>query len=213
MAEAELLNVEKRQALGKNRVKRLRQAGAIPAVLYGHGQEAVSLQLSADDFAAAMRHGARVLNLRGAVNQQALIREVQWDTWGQEVLHIDFTRVSAHEKVSIEVAIELRGEAPGIKEGGIVEQVIHSLELECEATSIPESIEVNVNHLNLGESISVKDLELPKGATVLGDPEQTAVQCIEPVETPEEAEEEGVGGEAEPEVIGRAKEDEEEAGE
>jgi large subunit ribosomal protein L25 len=210
MAEVEILNVEKRQALGKHQVRRLRQSGTIPAVLYGHGEESVSLQLAADDFATALRHGARVVKLQGAVTQQALIRDVQWDTWGQETLHVDFTRISAHEKVVVEVPVELRGEAPGVKQGGIVEQVLHSLEFECEATVVPERIDVNINSLELGDSVAVKDLELPRGATVTGELEQTVVHCIEPAEEPEEGEE--AAGEAEPEVIGRAKEEEEEEG-
>jgi len=204
---AEVLNVHLRDSRGKRNARRLRQAGMIPAVLYGHGEETVALAVPAEQLDAAVRHGSRLVNLVGDVQQQAFVRELQWDTWGAHVLHADFTRISAHEKVAIEVSVELRGEAPGLKEGGIVEHLLHEIEIECEATAIPEKIQVNINQLNLGDSISAADLELPRGARLLSDREALVVQCVEPAAAEEEAE---VGEEAEPEVIGRKKEEEEE---
>jgi len=121
-------------------------------------------------------------------------------------LHVDFTRISAHEKVQVEVPVEMRGEAPGLKEGGVVEQLLHQVQLECEATAIPDKLQVNVNHLNVEESITVGQLEIPPGAVVHGDPDEVVVQCVVPLEVEEEeAPAEAV---AEPEVIGRKKEEE-----
>ena len=98
---AEVLNVQLRETRGKRNARRDRLAGQLPAVLYGHGKETLSLLLSADEFQAAMRHGARLVKLTGAVEEQAFIRQLQWDTWGTHVLHVDFTRVSEHEKVRV----------------------------------------------------------------------------------------------------------------
>lgn len=207
MAEVLALNVQVRQTRGKRNARRLRQAGMVPAVLYGHGEEAISLSVPAEELDMAIHHGSRIFELVGDVKQQAFVRDVQWDTWGTHVLHADFTRVSAHEKVVVEVPIELRGEAPGLKEGGIVEHVLHQVEIECEATAIPEKIQVNINHLNLDDTVLASDLELPSGVTLLVDAETVIVHCTTPAAEVEEVEGEG---EAEPEVIGRKKEEGEE---
>ena len=110
----EVLEVQIRDSRGTRNARRLRQAGSVPAVLYGHGQETVNLSVSSEQFVAAIRHGSRVVALAGAVDQTALIRDVQWDTFGIEVLHVDFARVSASELVTTMVQVELRGEAPGV---------------------------------------------------------------------------------------------------
>lgn len=206
---SETLEVESRELRGKRNNRRLRESGKIPAVLYGHGQDPVSLAVPAERFDAMVRHGSRMVALSGAVNESAFIRECQWDVWGNHVVHVDFTRISAHEKVQVQVSVELRGEAPGLKDGGVVKQLIHELELECEAASIPEKLTVSINELELNGSITVAQLELPAGAKPLVDLAQDVVQCVEAVE---EVEEELEGGEVEPEVIGRKKDDEEESG-
>jgi len=202
------LNVQLRETRGKRHARRLRNAGRVPAVLYGHGEKSVSLSVSTEELDGVVRHGTRLVNLVGAIRQQAFVRELQWDTWETHVLHVDFTRISAHEKVEVQVAVELRGEAPGVKEGGVVEQLLHSVPIECEATAIPEKLEVNVNHLNLGDSVTVRALEIPDTAKVLGDADAVVVHCIQPTVAPEELEAEAE--EAEPEVIGRKPEAERE---
>jgi large subunit ribosomal protein L25 len=200
---AELLNVQPRGTLGKRNNRRLRASGSIPAVLYGHGEQTVCLAVPAHDLEAAVRHGSRVVTLSGAVNEQAFIRELQWDTWGMNVLHVDFTRISAHERVEVEVALELRGEAPGLKVGGVLEQLLHEIELECEATEIPEKLSVNVNSLKLDGSITAGQLELPRTATIRCPPETVIVQCVAPAVVPEEEVAVEEAAEVEPEVIGR----------
>lgn len=199
----ETLHVESRQAHGTRNARRLRRAGKIPAVLYGHGQETISLAVSAEELEAVLRHGARLVRLTGAVEEQAFIRELQWDTWGSHVLHVDFTRVSEHERVRVEVPLELRGEAPGVKAGGVIKHALHQVEIECEATAIPEKLYVNINQLQLGQQITVGQLDLPPTVKVLADPEELVVECHEPVEVAEEV---AAPAEGEPEVIGRKKE-------
>jgi len=205
----ELLNVQRRESVGKRNSRRVRSAGGIPAVLYGHGRETVSLSVPAHDLEAAVRHGSRLVALSGAVNEQAFIRELQWDAWGMNILHVDFARVSAHEMVEVEVPVELRGEAPGHREGGVVEQLLHEIELECEVTDVPEKLYVNINNLNLHGSITAAELALPPTATIRCEPDAVVVQCVEPVAVTEE-EEIAPAEEAEPEVIGRRAEAEEE---
>jgi large subunit ribosomal protein L25 len=166
------------------------------------------LAVAADQFQAALRRGSRLVELTGAVSESAFIRELQWDTYGTHVLHVDFTRVSAHELVKVQVMVELRGEAPGVKAGGVVEQLVHHVDIECPAGSIPDKLYVNINHLKLTETITLATLELPEKAQLFGDPEAIVVQCVVPTEWPEEAAGEAVPGE--PEVIGAKKEEEEE---
>lgn len=203
------LAVNSRDFQGKHRNRRLRQAGQIPGVLYGHGLECVSLSVVADELTAAIRHGSRLVSLTGAVNESAFIRDLQWNTWGTEIIHVDFTRVSEHEIVEVRVPVELRGEAPGVREGGAIVQHVHEVELACPASVIPEKLAVNINHLALNQSILLSGLSLPQGASILADDlEDVVVECVVPQEQSEEAEAEA--GPGEPEVIG-AKEKEEES--
>ncbi len=202
---SETLEVESRELRGKRNNRRLRAGGKIPAVLYGHGQESVSLAVPAEKFDTMVRHGSRMVTLSGAVNESAFIRECQWDTWGDHVVHVDFTRISAHEKVQVQVVVELRGEAPGLRAGGVLKQLIHHIEVECEAGNIPEKLSLSVNELELNGSITVAQLALPSGAAALVEPGKAIVQCVEVVEEPDE---EADAGEVEPEIIGRKKDDE-----
>ena len=205
------LAVQSRDTQGKHRNRRLRQSGKIPGVLYGHGLECVSLSVAADVLTAAIRHGSRLVSLTGAVNESAFIRDLQWDTWGTHIVHVDFTRISEHEIVEVRVPVELRGESPGVREGGVVVQHIHEVEIACPASVIPERLAVNINHLMIEQSILLGSIELPEGAKILsGDLEEAVVECIIPKEMPEEGAAEAVPGE--PEVIG-AKETEEEESE
>ena len=134
------LAVEPRDTQGKHDNRRLRQSGKIPGILYGHGLEYVPLAVAADALTAAIRHGSRLVSLTGAVNESAFIRDLQWDTWGTHIIHVDFTRISEHEIVEVRVPVELRGEAPGVREGGVVVQHVHEVEIACPASVIPEKL-------------------------------------------------------------------------
>ena len=202
--------VAKRQQLGTLASRKLRRIGQVPAVLYGHGEESVSLSIPADQVHLAIRHHAHVVDLAGDVAGTALLKSVQWDTFGQHVLHLDLIRVDKSEKVHTTVEVVLHGEAPGLTEGGVIKHIIHSLEIECPVQDIPESIEVKVNDLHLDGEIRVKDLRLAPNVKVLADDELVLVQCTArgPEAPLEGGPAPGAGG-AEPEVIGRAaKEDE-----
>lgn len=205
----EELSVAIRQDQGKKRNRRLRESGRVPAILYGHGEKNVCLSVPADELDALVHHGARMVQLTGELNESAFVRSLQWDTWGTAILHVDFTRISAGEKVELEVPIELRGEAPGVKEGGVIEHLLHQVAIECPAGSIPERLEVSINELGLGQSIVAGDLVLPEGASLVHGADEVVVQCSEPVEVSEESAEAAPG---EPEVIGAKKEQGEEEG-
>jgi large subunit ribosomal protein L25 len=204
---AETLEVKLRDSLGTRNTRRMRRSGAVPVVLYGHGQPNVCLTVSAEQLEAALRHGSRLVHLTGAVTERAFLRDLQWDTYGLHPLHVDLTRVSEHEKVKVTVPVELRGEAPGVRAGGVINHLIHELDIECEVTAIPEKLYVSINQLKLGDSITIAQMGIPAGVVVEGDVEEIVVECVEPAAEVEEAAAEAVPGE--PEVIGRKKEEEE----
>jgi len=205
---AEVLNVALRELFGKRRVRRLRAGGQIPAVLYGHGKESLSLSIPATEFSTAIRRGTRLVELTGGTTDTALIREVQWDPFGVEVLHADLVRVSADESIETPLSIELRGRAPGTTQGGVVELLAHEVVVECPVTAIPEKLELNINALELGESLTAAELVLPPGAKLVTAADQVLVQCIVPFseEKKDEAEAADI---IEPELIGRKEEEEE----
>lgn len=204
---SETLKVDIRESRGKRHARRLRQAGAIPAILYGHGEANLSLSIPLDQVKSAVRHGARVVDLDGAVKEKAFIRDLQWDTFGLEVLHLDLARVSADEKVEVEVVVELRGEAPGVKEGGVVSQLLHQVDVESLVTAIPDKLSLSINGLGLDQTLTVADIQPPPGTTILTPGETIVVQCVVP-KVEEEAAPLAEG--AEPELIGRKAGEEEE---
>jgi large subunit ribosomal protein L25 len=203
MAEATVLKAKERTERGTRAVTRLRKHGRLPAVVYGHQQTPVSLTISDEDIRSVIRHGIRVVDLElEGKTEKCLIREVQWDAIGKDVLHVDFTRVSADERIRITVPLQIRGTAPGVTAGGILQQSLHTLEIECLALSVPDVIRVNVGELQIEQALHVREITLPPGVKALGDPEAVVVQVIKPVEeaaAPAEVAE----GPAEPEVIGR----------
>jgi large subunit ribosomal protein L25 len=204
---AEVFNVSKRSEVGKRANKRLRSGGQIPVILYGHGQASVSLAVKREDVDSALRHGGKVVNLQGDVTEEALIREVQWDAFGMEVLHLDLIRVSLTEKVEVTIAVHLRGEAAGVKAGGMLNQVLHEVTINCSVASIPEHLDLNIAALEIGGALHASDIPLPEGAELVTDPADIVVNCNAPA-----AEEEEVpGGIAiEPELIGKDKEEDDE---
>ncbi len=207
---SDTVEVSLRTGKGSRESRRLRRQGLVPAILYGHGEKCVDLSATREAVEAAVRHGSRVVNLTGAVKTAALVRELQWDTYGIEPLHIDFLRVSASDRVRVKVPVHLKGECPGQKAGGVVNFVQHEVELECTADHVPEFVNANVAVLELGHAIKAKDLEL-HGARPAGDPEEVIVTCVLPGKKVDEA---AAGAAAEPEVIGRkaAEDGEAEAG-
>jgi large subunit ribosomal protein L25 len=214
MAETVVLVGEKREGRGTRGARRLRAGGRVPGVLYGHKEATVPVSLDGETLTAAIRHGTRVVELKlDGAGQQALIREVQWDHLGKDLLHVDFLRVSRDERIHVTVPVEIRGIAPGVTAGGVLDQPLHTLHVECLAIAVPDSIRVNVSELQIGSAIHVRELHLPEGVTVLDDPESVVLIVKTPQAAPEAAPAAPEAGAAEPEVIGRkATEEEEEKG-
>jgi large subunit ribosomal protein L25 len=214
MAESVVLATEPRADHGTRAARKLRKSGKIPAVVYGHKEETLAVSLSGEELQRAIRHGTRVVDLRSGGNlQKALIREVQWDHLGKDVLHVDFTRVSADERIQVNVSIEIRGIAPGIAQGGVLDQPIHTVLVECPAIAVPDSIRVNVNELQMDGAIHVRDLTVPPDVKVLTDPDAIVVHVVAKQEEPAPAVAAAPveAGAAEPEIIGRKVAEEEEA--
>lgn len=194
---------------GSRASRRLRRQGFIPAVLYGHKEKVLNLKVRPGEVLAAIHAGHKLVDLKGEVNESALLKTVQWDSLGIDIVHVDFTRVSASEKVRTKVAVELRGDAPGLKEGGILKFITHELDIECPAAKIPEKIIVLVKDLHLGGEIIARDVKLPEGVTLAAHADDVIVSCAKAVAVSDEAL--AAPGPAEPELIRKEKAAEDEA--
>ncbi len=206
----DVLNVSVRNELGSGPVRRLRRAGRTPAILYGHGEANVNLSIPTSEIKAALRHGSKLVDLQGSLSEKALIRIVQWDCYGSDVLHVDLTRVSESERVEVTVSLELKGEAPGVKEGGMVDHHLFDVEIECPAGEIPDKLVASIKNLHLGQSLTLADVVLPPHVTLVTPIDTVVVSCQAQGSAGELEEEAAAGETEEPEVIGRKAEDDEE---
>ena len=208
------LKSEPRRALGTRAARKLRETGRVPVVIYGHDQPPEAVSLALHEVELALTHGAHMLRVDVAGDtRQYLIKDIQYDHLGHTPIHLDLTRVALDERVKVRVGIELRGIPRGVSEGGVLDRHMADLEVECLVTDIPETLHPIVTELGLGESLLVKDLKLPAGVAALADPEDrvatvSALMVAPEVEEVEEIKEE----EAEPEVIGRARKEDQTAG-
>lgn len=197
---AEVLDVEKREQVGSAATRRLRRDGRVPAVLYGHGEGNEHLSIPSAQVKTLLRHHSKTVELAGAVKDTALVSDVHWDPLGIEVLHLDLIRVNLKEQVQVTVPVHAHGEAAGLREGGMLIENVHEVDIRCPAGSIPENLGLNVSELNLGASMTAADLELPEGVELV----TAADTVIAHVEQPrgEVAEAELADG-SEPEVISK----------
>lgn len=207
------INGKVRQTTGKKANRRVRADGWLPGIIYGHKQDPVAVLLPSNELYQALRKGAHVLtvNLESGT-EQVLVKEVQYDHLSQYMVHVDLTRVDLSERVKVMVQIILRGTPKGATEGGVLEQVLAEMEVECVVTQIPESVRVSVAELGIGQALHISDVPLPEGITATGDPETVVCLCrvLGEEPAPEAAAEAGEAGATEPEVIARGKVEEEE---
>jgi large subunit ribosomal protein L25 len=208
MSEYKLAATDRAEA-GKGAARRLRAAGRVPAVLYGHGSTPRPLSVDARELGHALRTdaGANVLlELRvGSARHLALAKEIQRHPVRGTFTHVDFLIVRRGEKVTVAVPVHLVGEAPGVREGGIADQDLYQLHVEAEVTAVPEAVEADVSGLAIGDVLRVGDLKAPAGATILDDPEAPVVSVVPPTVEPAAEEAEAVEGEpAEGEPEGEA---------
>ncbi len=202
------VTAQPRSELGSRANKRLRDKGFIPGVIYGHKEAVVPVTLPKKEVVGYLDKGAHVFDIAmGGKSEKVLVKEVQYDHLGQELLHVDFARVSLDERVEVTVPLELKGEPKGEAEGGVLQQIVSELEIECLVTDIPDAIRHNVSEMALGDVLHIKDLKLPAGAKALQD-EDLIVATVKEIAEEEPAE--AAEGSAEPEVIGRKAEEGEE---
>ena len=214
MATTATLTATPRAETGKGVARKLRAAGEVPAVIYGHNRAPQSLTLNARDLdrlLARISAANTVVELSlGAGTARTLIREIQRHPFKRQVLHVDFQELVAGETVTVKVPLVLVGTADGVRNGGgVLDQVLYSLEIESDPSSIPNHIDVDVSAVGVGESIHVRDLVLPQGITVLDDADASVLSvqitraAVEDAATAPAADTSG-----EPEVIRAKKEDE-----
>lgn len=207
------LKATKRDALGTHKVKRLREQGLIPAIIYGHGETPVAVAVANRDAEIVVHKGSRLLQLEiDGQNQHVLIKAVQYDNFGHELMHMDFARVRLDERVHVTVPIVLRGKPVAGEEAGVLQQITAAVAIECLVTAIPDDIRVSVAEMKVGDVIKAKELALPEGAKLLIDGE-ILICSVTIVTEVEEAVVAPVEGAAEPEVIREKKEEEEGEGE
>ncbi|HMD56674.1 MAG TPA: 50S ribosomal protein L25 [Solirubrobacteraceae bacterium] len=206
------LNVNSRSAEGSRAARRLRRSGRIPGVVYGGDGEAVGIDADARELRHALAGSGAVLDLSidGKKPTPVVLKEAQRDPLHGETTHVDLLRVNLNEEIQTTVPLELQGveDAPGVKEGGVLEQITRELNVQALPTAIPEAIVHDVGELAIGETILLSAVTPPAGVTFLDDLEETTVATLSPPRLQTQQEEEI---EAETELVGEAGEQEETA--
>ncbi len=198
MASPFPLIAETREKLGTRTTRRLRAAGKVPGVIYGHGEGNVAVAVPSKPFNESLAKGAHVFELgMGELKENVLVKDVQFCHLGKDIIHVDFARVNLNERVTVNVSITLKGDAKGEKAGGVLTQTLNELELECVVTEIPSEIIYDITDLEVDTAVHVSDLKLPAGATLVTDGE-LIVAIIRVIAETDAGEE---GAVAEPEVI------------
>ncbi|MBI5092133.1 MAG: 50S ribosomal protein L25 [Candidatus Hydrogenedentes bacterium] len=215
--ELQSMKVIVREASGKGPARQTRREGTVPGVLYGGGQDPVSLKV---DLPALRRlihdggaHAVVQLDVEGkpSLSSPALIKAVQYHPVNGKVVHADFFRIRLDTKITTSVPITLVGQARGVVEGGVIDPQLREVEVECLALEVPHEIKVDVSNLGIGDSIHVSDLVAPESVTIITEAERPVVTVHAPRAIKEETPVEGeVAAGAEPEVIGEKKKDEKE---
>ncbi|MBQ18209.1 MAG: 50S ribosomal protein L25 [Planctomycetaceae bacterium] len=206
------LNNRTETEVGTVACQRLREKGQTPGVIYGNQIETELISTATDSLKPLIDRGIRVLDVTlNGETQKAMFREVQWDTFGIYVNHFDLLRINPDQRIEIEVQIELRGTAPGTSSGGQLEQPLHGVMIDCLAVEVPERLTIRINHLEIDDAVTAGELELAGNARLLTDPDAVIARVVEVREEEDEVAEDGLEMEAaEPEVIGRASDDEDE---
>jgi len=215
------LDVQIRNEIGSGPIRKVRSAGFVPAIVYGGKKKPTAVKVDRRYFEKIRRQhagGQLVFHINVLEGEKklrdysAIIKEEQHDVISNQIVHIDFNRISLKEKIEIKVPVSAQGEPVGVKrDGGSLDHVIWELDIVCLPTNIPQHIDIDVSALEIGDSIHVSDIKLPEGVETQHDPEAVVFHVVPPMkeEEPEEAEE----GAEEPEVIGEKGEKKEEGAE
>ncbi len=203
-SQSAAVTAENRSELGSRANKRLRDAGKLPGVIYGHKLAVVPITLPKKEVVKHLDHGTHLFALTvGGQSENVLVKDVQYDHLGMEVIHVDFSRVDLTERVEVTVPLELKGTPKGEADGGVLQQIVAELHIECVVTDIPDAIRHNVSDMALDAILHLRDLALPAGTVALQDAD-LILASVKTIEDEESAD----GETAEPEVIGKKKEDE-----
>jgi large subunit ribosomal protein L25 len=197
------LSVNSRGAAGSRAARRMRRAGRVLGVIYGGGQDPVGFDADARELRHALARSGAVMDLSvdGGKATPVVLKEAQRHPVRGETIHVDLLRVRLDEVISAVVPVELLGgdEAPGVKEGGVLEQITRELNVEALPTAIPESIEYEIGEMQIGDTIMLSAIAAPEGVTLTDDPEETVIATLSPPKLQAEVEEEI---ESETEVVG-----------
>jgi large subunit ribosomal protein L25 len=197
------LAVNSRSAEGSRAARRLRRGGRVPGVVYGGGQDPLGFDADARELRIALAGSGAVMDLSvdGGKATPVVLKEAQRDPVRGETVHVDLLRVRLDEEISAVVPLELLGaeDAPGVKEGGVLEQITRELNVQALPTAIPESISYEIGEMQIGDTIMLSAIAATAGVTLLDDPEETVVATLSPPKLQAEVEEEI---EAETELVG-----------
>lgn len=206
------LKAEQRTDGGKGAARKLRAAGRVPGVVYGHG-DAVAIDMDARELYRLLHTDAGMnvmVDLKvGKDEWLAMPRDVQRDNIRDLLIHVDFLRIARDEKITVEVPVHIVGDSHGVREGGVVEHHLWNLQLECFPQDVPTAVEADITPLGIGESLKVEDLPIPPDCTILTSTDEVVVSVVTPQVLRVEEEEavaaaEGVEGEAVPAAEGEA---------
>lgn len=187
MAQQPKLKAHTRNLLGRNAIKQIKGKGLVPGVIYGSNQAPLPLQVDNRELSAVLAHASsehilvelEIVDGNQSTNKLALIQEVQHHPLKRGLVHVDFHAVSATEKITSSVPIETVGEALGVRTfGGLLEHSLRSLEVQCYPQDLPGVIRIDVTNLNIGESLHVRDIQLPPGVEAITDANLTAVSVV-----------------------------------
>lgn len=207
------LSAKSRSTTGKGVARKLRAAGEVPAVIYGHAREPQPLALNAHELALLLEkvpYQSTVIELAfDGGNARTLIREIQRHPFKKQILHVDFQELVAGEKVHVKVPVHLVGTADGVRNGGgLIDHILHEVEIMVDPSNIPSHLDIDITSLTIGHSIHAGEIVLPEGVELLTDEDATICVCAAPKVVEEVAAPAAVDAPAEPELIRKAKADE-----